>query len=69
MAKARYPNQLVDELRSLSKKIESTPPFQGGEVYFPPKEGDETQPIRLSGYVSVKDVAELLYYIADMLEV
>lgn len=71
-------NRLVDELRSVSNKIRKNARLYGdggtggsGEerVYFPPKEGDERQPIRLQGYVSVEDVADLLYYIADLLEV
>jgi len=38
-------------------------------ISFPPKEGEESQPIYLSGDVPLSSIADLTEYIADMLEV
>ena len=38
-------------------------------IYFPPKEGEESQPIYLVGDVPLSTIADLADYLADMLEV
>jgi hypothetical protein len=56
---------IVDKLRDLSGDIKRS---EITSTYFPPKEGKEKQPIRLEGDVSKNALADLIYYIADMLE-
>ncbi len=41
----------------------------GETVFFPKKDLGETQPVNLEGRVSLRDLADLISYIADMLEV
>lgn len=38
------------------------------KIYFPSRRKGERQPVSLRGYVALRDVAELVHYIADMLE-
>lgn len=56
----------VDGLRAISAVI--IPATGGRSVYFPPKERGAAQPVRLSGYVGAADLADLVHYLADMLE-
>ena len=37
-------------------------------IYFPPRKKGERQPVTLRGYVSLREIAGLVHYIADMLE-
>jgi hypothetical protein len=56
--------QIVGILRALGKGLATVK----ARTYFPPKEAGEKQPVDLKGYVPMKDLGGLLYYIADMLE-
>lgn len=58
------PQTLVDALRSLSEGVGKL----GRSYFFPPKEGEEVQPVPLEGVVDSKELAGLLHYLADMLE-
>ena len=60
---------VVQSLRAAAETTRVYAAREGGPVvFFPAKEGAERQPVELSGYVPVADVAELIQYVADMLE-
>ncbi len=60
---------LVAALRDASAGIKEAARQTGDEkVYFPPRAKGERQPIALRGHMSLEDVADLVHYIADMLE-
>lgn len=62
-------NEVVQHLRACADRLEELYAERPGErVYFPPKLGAARQPCRLSGQVRVADVADLVHYVADMLE-
>ena len=50
----------------LEKAAETLP---NESIFFPQREASERQPIALSGRVSLHDLAGLVYYLSDMLEV
>lgn len=56
----------IEELREIADAWKKAPKSQ--KVYFPPKEGKEVQPFLPEGWVSKRKVADLLQYIADMME-
>lgn len=61
---------VVAQLRKASERL-SRAVHDGdvdGRIFFPKPEGSETQPVTLEGYVPTKSVADLIHYIADMLE-
>jgi hypothetical protein len=61
---------LVEALRDAADGIgEAARQTRNISVYFPPAEASEREPLRLEGYVPLTDVADLVRYIADMLEV
>lgn len=57
----------VSDLRGLADRL-AAHPEPDGLVYFPPAESGEGQPVPLVGHVRVALVADLLHYVADMLE-
>ena len=62
-------NEVVLHLRACADRL--TDIYTGAEdatVDFPARTRGERQPVRLSGQVRVADVAELVHYVADMLE-
>lgn len=61
---------LVTALRDAAEGIrEAAVQMDNEKVYFPPRlPHHRKQPVKLVGYVSLNDVAELIQYIADMLE-
>lgn len=62
-------NDVVLHLRECADRL--TDIYTGAEdatVDFPARTRGERQPVRLSGQVRVADVAELVHYVADMLE-
>jgi len=63
-SKAQSINELVDRLRDVSTELR----HKRGKTFFPKKQGTEGQPISLEGYVRNSDVADLIHYVADMLE-
>lgn len=68
-ARRRSTNGVVAELRRISKEVARLPPPSDEGIYFPPYEpGDSHQHPPLEGYVTPKQLADILYYIADMLE-
>ncbi len=64
------PTATVDLLREaadiLAKAAKKLPKER---IFVPRKEKGERQPIALEGYVPVKDIADLVQYLGDMLEV
>lgn len=62
-------NLVVGDLRACADRMAALAAENPeGAVYFPPKEGEESQPVELSGYVPFGAVVEHLRYFADMLE-
>jgi len=60
---------LVTALRDASRGIrEAARQTRNMKVHFPRKEKGERQPVALRGHVPLRDVADLVHYIADMLE-
>ena len=60
---------LVTALRDASTGIrEAARQTRNMKVHFPRKEKGERQPVALRGHVPLRDVADLVHYIADMLE-
>lgn len=57
---------IVERLRGVSDKLKGV--SSPHSIFFPPREVGERQPIQLEGEVPSEDVADLLHYIADMLE-
>ncbi len=63
------PTLTCELLRAAASVIETAAGILPGEtIYFPPREGDEAQPIELDGDVSLTNIAGLVRYIADMVE-
>jgi len=63
------PTLTCEFLRAAAAVIDTAAEKLPGEtIYFPPKESDEGQPIALDGDVPLLEVAELIRYLADMLE-
>ena len=61
---------LVEALRDAADGVgEAARQTKNISVYFPPGEPNEREPVPLEGYVSLTDIADLVRYIADMLEV
>jgi hypothetical protein len=64
------PTVTVSLLRQAAQVVETAAEQLPGEtIYFPPKEEGERQPMTLEGYVPLEDIAGVIRYIADMLEV
>jgi len=60
VATLRYAADGVDKAARQTKNV---------PVYFPPRESNEREPLHLEGDVPLTDIADLVRYIADMLEV
>ena len=60
---------LVNALRHASVGLQEAARQTGNQdIYFPPRGKGEGQPVALRGYVSLREIAGLVHYIADMLE-
>ena len=60
---------LVKTLRHAAVGLQEAARQTGNqEIYFPPRGKNERQPVTLRGYVSLREIAGLVHYIADMLE-
>ncbi len=60
---------LVRRLRDASAGLrEAARQTRNQKIYFPPQTKSERQPVTLQGPVSPRDIADLVDYIADMLE-
>lgn len=60
---------IVEDLRDLSDRLKALG-VPGGrvQVFFPARDPGEDQPVRLENYVDLEDLANLLHYVADMME-
>jgi len=60
---------LVEALRVASAGLrEAARQTDDDNVYFPPRAKGERQPVGLRGHVRLRDLADLVEYVADMLE-
>ena len=60
---------LVNALRHAAVGLEeASGQSRNQDIYFPPRGRGERQPLTLRGYVSLREIAGLVHYIADMLE-
>ncbi len=60
---------LVRRLRDASAGLrEAARQARNQKVCFPPWTRGERQPVALRGHVSLRELADLVHYIADMLE-
>jgi len=64
------PTVCVGLLRQAAGVLESAAEILPEEtIFFPEKEASERQPIELAGRISLADLADLVHYLSDMLEV
>lgn len=66
----RTAEDVVDDLRRISADLKVVPHYRDGTagIIFPARAPREAQPVQLEGYVPKDQVADLLHYIADLLE-
>ena len=63
------PTTAVALLREAAAVVEAASRQLPSEtIFFPAKDRDRRQPVRLQGYVPLEDIAGLIWYLADMLE-
>lgn len=55
--------QAASMLRTASNQLPTE------SIFFPPRTGDELQPVILEGYLGLNQIAGLVEYLADMVEV
>lgn len=64
------PTVCVALLRQAAEVLESAAEILPNEtIFFPEKEASERQPIELAGRISLANLADLVQYLSDMLEV
>ncbi len=60
---------LVRRLRDASTGLrEAARQTRNQKIDFPPRRKGERQPVTLRGQVSLRELADLVHYVADMLE-
>ncbi len=60
---------LARRLRDASAGLREAARQTGNQkIYFPPRTKGERQPVALRGHVSLRELADLVHYLADMLE-